>query len=1132
MSLLVRANFEFKSKNYKKALEMYKSYQSESEDLTNIIELNKHICKKKLANDGYVSNDGLVVNKLSFKGGEEYYQKKVRSYKEKKQKRKAKVVVYTAITGGYDGLIHPDDIVEEWDYILFTDGVVNQDSVYEVRSIPFQDADPVRIARYVKINSHLLLSDYDYCIWIDGNVFLKERFYNEIQKLLSQNVEIAFRKHPDRETPYEEIEKCQELLKDDFSLMSKQLKKYKESGYQPISPLFETNVILRKIKNKSVERFNKIWWEELSSGSRRDQLSVNYAVDKSGVSFNFFDRECNIRDPYNNLFYIFSHNGVKSKKGAVKPFAHFSEITPNSPCLERDFLYEEESNDSYQIPFKYKAFLLKGRDLGYFEKSIKLLEKEVNEEKNNDKKAVGMLVFAMLLMFKLSDEYKEKASTLLNEVIRLTKSKGVLRDAGFLLNEISQRLDNEMSFDLGIDNYVQFSNANNNEKTKENLLNKIFDHYGLLPVRLNINFKDCLFDSIYPAKPLSRNKYVNSNIKVSVLMSCYNVENEIFTSLSSLINQSWRNIEILCVDDNSADGTAKVIEYFSNFDNRVKLFKNTENRGTYKNRNFLLTKAAGDYITVADADDWHHPQKIQYQIQRLIDKNNFIANVSSWLRASKDLQYNRRNGLKYKHLNISSLMFKKDAVLNSLGGWDEVRFAADGEFYKRLKMVFPSQVEELQGVTSLGRYEDGSLTNNKMTGYYGFPFGVRKEYLESYEFYHKRCSKNELHYLKDIHYYPVPLAMNDGVDNTAYVDEVFISDFRVTEYAVEAINFIYDCENKGKTWGVCHLPSFEGDPRKKVHDLLRKELFERHRVCFVYGDFVSAKRIILFDHFLPFLDFYYLPSFTTNVIELVDTKPTDISYKKKTEELLAKKYNASIKYSNMCKPYHSEFNKNKGDYYTSLKIVDVSSLEDFEYDGSGKVAIIMPCINLAQGKKTAEILIRRAGIDCTVIIAIDSIRQGFIKTLNLIATKVSAQYVCYVAQDAYPGRLWLKVAYEEMLNSEKGLLAFNDGKWHGRIASFGMVKKKWISKFYNSDILYRGYKAHKADNEITVLARLDNMFVYCSNSVLLEVDYEKDAGGSNEFDNIVFQKRFNDRFDGLFEKDDIELLRKEYKVKY
>ncbi|MFZ2630257.1 MAG: glycosyltransferase [Desulfosalsimonadaceae bacterium] len=171
-------------------------------------------------------------------------------------------------------------------------------------------------------------------------------------------------------------------------------------------------------------------------------------------------------------------------------------------------------------------------------------------------------------------------------------------------------------------------------------------------------------------------------------------------------------------------------------------------------------------------------------------------------------------------------------------------------------------------------------------------------------------------------------------------------------------------------------------------------------------------------------------------------------------------------------------------------------------------------------------------MSCTILIVNDSKRQGFIKTLNEAAARITVKYIVYLAQDAWPGRDWLRCACEIMDKSGKGLLAFNDGKWKGRIASFGMVRTGWVRTLYNGWIFYPGYVSHAADNELTVVARAQDMYVYNPDCTLMEYDPEKDFGGSNPKDRALFQKRFLQGFDGLAPLTKLEGLAQEYSVKW
>jgi len=114
-----------------------------------------------------------------------------------------------------------------------------------------------------------------------------------------------------------------------------------------------------------------------------------------------------------------------------------------------------------------------------------------------------------------------------------------------------------------------------------------------------------------------------SNKKVSVIVVTYNAEKFIINTISSCLNQTYKNIEILILDNASSDNTVKIIESLKN--ERIRLFKNIENVGPYKGLNFLLEKAEGEYIAIQDHDDIWFPEKIEKQIKFMEENPEFIA---------------------------------------------------------------------------------------------------------------------------------------------------------------------------------------------------------------------------------------------------------------------------------------------------------------------------------------------------------------------------------------------------------------------------------------------------------------------------------------------------------------------------
>ena len=102
----------------------------------------------------------------------------------------------------------------------------------------------------------------------------------------------------------------------------------------------------------------------------------------------------------------------------------------------------------------------------------------------------------------------------------------------------------------------------------------------------------------------------NLNNKVSIIVPAYNVEKYIAECLESLINQTYKNIEIIVVNDGSKDNTLDIINYYARIDNRIKVI-NQENQGVSAARNIALKNVSSDFVMFVDSDDYIHSQMVQ-----------------------------------------------------------------------------------------------------------------------------------------------------------------------------------------------------------------------------------------------------------------------------------------------------------------------------------------------------------------------------------------------------------------------------------------------------------------------------------------------------------------------------------------
>lgn len=103
-------------------------------------------------------------------------------------------------------------------------------------------------------------------------------------------------------------------------------------------------------------------------------------------------------------------------------------------------------------------------------------------------------------------------------------------------------------------------------------------------------------------------------IVCTVIMPVYNAEKFLKDAIESVLNQTFKNFELIIVDDCSTDGSAEIAKSYLS-DKRVKYFKNPENLKVSKTRNFGVSQAQGKYVTFLDSDDVYLPTKLEKQIE-------------------------------------------------------------------------------------------------------------------------------------------------------------------------------------------------------------------------------------------------------------------------------------------------------------------------------------------------------------------------------------------------------------------------------------------------------------------------------------------------------------------------------------
>ncbi|MDR2794356.1 MAG: glycosyltransferase, partial [Holosporaceae bacterium] len=109
---------------------------------------------------------------------------------------------------------------------------------------------------------------------------------------------------------------------------------------------------------------------------------------------------------------------------------------------------------------------------------------------------------------------------------------------------------------------------------------------------------------------------------ISVIVPVYKTERFLQECLDSILNQSMKDIEVICINDASPDDCAKILAEYAKKDSRIVVINFSQNRGPSAARNAGLDSAQGDYIAFCDSDDYMHPDMLQI-LYREIKKEDF-----------------------------------------------------------------------------------------------------------------------------------------------------------------------------------------------------------------------------------------------------------------------------------------------------------------------------------------------------------------------------------------------------------------------------------------------------------------------------------------------------------------------------
>jgi glycosyltransferase involved in cell wall biosynthesis len=179
------------------------------------------------------------------------------------------------------------------------------------------------------------------------------------------------------------------------------------------------------------------------------------------------------------------------------------------------------------------------------------------------------------------------------------------------------------------------------------------------------------------------------NKKVSIIVPIYNASEYLSRSIESILNQSYKNIEIILIDDASSDNSKDIIKEYALKDSRIKPIYSEVNQGVSKTRNLGLKTISGDYVTFMDADDYITPNMVQILLEKAIKYDSDLVDSYHLI------IYKNKTFLEHKPL-------KEDLVLGNKNNVDMLIKSS----YVTGKLIDVNLLEGLLFDENLRRYED------------------------------------------------------------------------------------------------------------------------------------------------------------------------------------------------------------------------------------------------------------------------------------------------------------------------------------------------------------------------------------------------------------------------------------------
>lgn len=220
--------------------------------------------------------------------------------------------------------------------------------------------------------------------------------------------------------------------------------------------------------------------------------------------------------------------------------------------------------------------------------------------------------------------------------------------------------------------------------------------------------------------------------EVSVIMPVYNMESYLEEAVDSILRQSFKNFELIVVDDASTDRSWDVLCTY--YDSRLVCLRNIDNIGNYPSRNKGMRVAKGKYICVMDADDIAFPDRIEKQFEYMEQHPDVLACGCQFICIGIDNTYPRP--LKYQDIQLQLLkdnrflhpsLFIRTAVLKELGGYDE-RYRYSSDYDLACRLALRGEIVNIPDVLMQYRIHNAQISSAHRSGQKQYACEIRQKY--------------------------------------------------------------------------------------------------------------------------------------------------------------------------------------------------------------------------------------------------------------------------------------------------------------------------------------------------------------------------------------------------------------------